>query len=288
MLVRLIQTTTRDGVRLDGTYQQPAVAPLVPLDALCLLHGTGGNFYSSTLFDALAERLAALGVGVLRGNTRGHDIVSTAQTNAGSRRQGAAYERMSECRHDIAAWLAWLLEHSGPRVGLFGHSSGALKEIYALAHEPEIGAEGLIAISPPRLSYSWFSTSPQAGEFLDTYRQAQAHVRAGHGETLIEVRLPLPLVITAAGYLEKYGPEESYNYLRFAGKIRCPMLVTLGSLEVAENMAFRDAPEALAGIVAHNPRLRVETIAGADHFYNGVVAELTRVIEAWLRDLGRQ
>src|SRR5262249_11031820 len=59
MLVDLVQTLTRDGVRLDGAYQappRPGSAGLA-VDAFVFLHGTGGSFYSSTLFDALAERL---------------------------------------------------------------------------------------------------------------------------------------------------------------------------------------------------------------------------------------
>ena len=56
MLVDLVQTTTRDGVRLDGALQTPSGRERsVGLDALAFLHGTGGNFYSSTLFDAFAE-----------------------------------------------------------------------------------------------------------------------------------------------------------------------------------------------------------------------------------------
>ena len=51
MLVDLVQTTTRDGIRLDGIYLTPPCAPVLPVDAFVLVHGTGGNFYSSTLFD---------------------------------------------------------------------------------------------------------------------------------------------------------------------------------------------------------------------------------------------
>ena len=58
MLLDLVQITTRDGVRLDGAWQLPApgIASAWPVDGVCLVHGTGGNFYSSTLFDALTER----------------------------------------------------------------------------------------------------------------------------------------------------------------------------------------------------------------------------------------
>src|SRR5437870_7527786 len=136
MLVDLIQTATRDGLRLDGIFQAPAVAGSpFGVDALCLLHGTGGNFYSSTLFDAFAEHLLSRGCAVLRANTRGHDGISTAATARGGQRLGAAYEVVDECRHDVAAWLASLRQRTGPRVGLLGHSLGAVKCLYALAQE---------------------------------------------------------------------------------------------------------------------------------------------------------
>ena len=67
---------------------------------------------------------------------------------------------------------------------------------------------------------------------------------------LLDVKLPLPYVITAAGYVEKYGPDERYNLLRFVAGIPCPALVTLGALEVEANPAFRGLPEALREIAA--------------------------------------
>jgi alpha-beta hydrolase superfamily lysophospholipase len=288
VLVDLIQTVTRDGIRLDGAYQAAAGSPPVAVDAICFLHGTGGNFYSSTLFDALAEKLLELGVGVLRANTRGHDLVCNAHTTGGGRRLGAAYEVVDDCRHDLAAWLYWLREHAGSRVGVIGHSSGAVKGLYALAREPALAATCLIALSPPRLSHSWFSVSPQGPEFLDTYRQAESHVRAGRPEALMEVRLPLPFVSTAAGYVEKYSPQEKYNYLTFISDVRCPILLTLGGAEVANNMAFVGAAEALQELADRKPALRVEVIPGADHFYSGVREPLGVLVQGWLKGLPPQ
>ena len=70
MTAHLVQTTTRDGVRLDGAYQAAAPGSAgLPVDAVCFVHGTGGNFYGSTLFDALGERFlelaGTLGMGML-------------------------------------------------------------------------------------------------------------------------------------------------------------------------------------------------------------------------------
>lgn len=285
MLVDLVQTTTRDGLRLDAVFVPPSGTSVLPVDALCFLHGTGGNFYSSSLFDDLGERLREFGCGVLRVNTRGHDAVSTAQMPQGGVRQGAAYEVVDHCRHDVAAWLDWLRQRVGPRVGLLGHSMGAIKCLYALAHQPQHAPVCAVAISPPRLSYSWFCSSPEGEDFLQTYRLAEQHTTNGQAGTLLEVKLPLPFLITAGGYLEKYGPEERYNYLRFVASVPCPTLVTLGSLEAANNMAFRAASQELEELATKRSNLFVETIVGADHFYNGVRAVLLSRLEAWLRQL---
>jgi pimeloyl-ACP methyl ester carboxylesterase len=282
LLVDLIQVRTRDGVRLDGTFQEPSGPPSLPVDALCFVHGTGGSFYSSTLFDAFAQRFLELGCGILRVNTRGHDLMSNAVTARGGRRLGAAYEVLDDCRHDLAAWLDWLRQRGCRRVGLVGHSSGAVKCLYALAHEPSLPAAGVVAVSPPRLSYSWFCSSPQGQEFLETYQRAERLVESHEPLSLLDVKLPLPFVITAAGYVEKYGPDERYNYLRFLAGVRCPVLVTLGGGEVENNMAFRGAPEAVQEIAAKRPHVRVETVAGADHFYTAARAELVAQVEAWL------
>jgi dienelactone hydrolase len=280
MFVDLVHVTTRDGVRLDGMYQA-ATQPGTP-DAVCLVHGTGGSFYSSTLFDALSERLLARGCGVLRINTRGHDLMSTAVTAKGGRRLGAAYELVDDCRHDLTAWVDWLKARAGPRVLLLGHSLGAVKCLYALAHEPQLEVCATIAVSPPRLSYSWFCTSPEGPQFLDAFGVADRHVEQGQPATLLDVKLPLPFVVTAGGYVEKYGPDERYNYMRFVGSVRGPLLITLGGIESENNMAFRGAADALAEVGRRAAGLAVATIPAADHFYSAARPQLLACIEAWL------
>jgi pimeloyl-ACP methyl ester carboxylesterase len=283
VLVDLVQVTTRDGVRLDGVLRMPSSAAALAVDACCFIHGTGGNFYGSVLFDVLAEHLLGLGCAVLRVNTRGHDLISNAVTARGGQRLGAAYERLDDCRHDVAAWLEFLRERGLARIGLIGHSSGAVKCLYALAHEPQLPAACVLALSPPRLSYSWFCAAPQGAEFLAAYQQAEQLVAGGQPLALLEVKLPLPFVVTAAGYVEKYGPDERYNYLQFIRGIRCPVRVTLGSIEVENNMAFRGAPEELQALAARYAHIQAATVAGADHFYTEARAALIGQVEAWLR-----
>jgi pimeloyl-ACP methyl ester carboxylesterase len=283
LLVDLVQTTTRDGVRLDGALQMPSHTSYraTSVDAFCFFHGTGGNFYGSTLFDSLAERLVEMGSAVLRVNTRGHDGLSTAATTQGGRLLGAAYEIVDDCRHDVAAWVDYLRERVGLRVGLVGHSLGAVKAIYALAHQQHLATACLIALSPPRLAYSVFCSQP---EFLETYNRAAELMAEGQASALLEVKLPLPYVITAAGYVEKYGPDERYDFTRFLTGVNCPALITYGGQEVEKNPAFRGLPELLAGQAGKLKRVRVATIPRADHFYTGLRHELVDCVENWVRE----
>jgi pimeloyl-ACP methyl ester carboxylesterase len=289
MLLDLVSVTTRDGFRLDGTLQMPAPSrPAVwPVSGVCLVHGTGGNFYGSSLFDAIAERCLQQGCAVLRVNTRGHDGMSTAVTSKGGRRLGAAYEVVDDCRYDLVAWTDWLKTRVGPRVGLIGHSLGAVKCLYTLAHEPGLDVACVVGISPPRLSYSWFCQSPEGASFLHAYQQAEALLHANQPAALLEVQLPLPFVITAAGYAEKYGPDERYNYLRFVGSVRCRTLITLGEVEAANNMAFRGASEALAALRPQPAALRVVTIPAADHFYSQARPDLLNCLDPWMCEFGK-
>jgi dienelactone hydrolase len=265
--------------------QMPNTPSAWPVDGLCFVHGTGGNFYGSSLFDALGERCLQRGCAVLRVNTRGHDGISNAVTARGGRRLGAAYETVDDCRHDLTAWIELLKARVGPRVGLVGHSLGAVKSLYALANEPALDVARAIAISPPRLSYSWFCSNPEGSAFLTTYHEADALMQAGRPAALLDVQLPLPFVITAAGYVEKYGPDERYNYLRFLAGVRPRVLLTLGAIEAANNVAFRGAADAIADLGRGN--VNVATIANADHFYSAARPELIACIDDWLTKQGR-
>ncbi len=322
MLIDLVRFQTADGIRLDGALRVPpaGTASQLPVDALLLVHGTGANFYASSLLEAVAEHFVARGVAALLVNTRGRDILYTAGTSAGPRRLGAACERVDDCRLDIAAWLGWLAERGYRRVGLVGHSLGAIKGVYAMA-QPDatggwhaqnmdvMGVEGqlphapprpsppcseratqavqvtcLCAISPARLSYDYLCGSPAAEEFRATLERARQLIDAGQGETLMEVQFPIPYVVTAAGYLDKYGPGERFNVLTYVGRLRLPTLFTFGSSEVQAHVAFRGLPEAIeaAAEAAPNPLVQVAVVAGADHVYSGVRSELTARIERWL------
>ena len=285
MLVDLVRVTTADCLRLDGALQTPSGSARgeLPLDAALLVHGTGGSFYSSTMFEAIATGLLELGLAVLAINTRGHDLVSTAVGIDGPRRQGAAYEDVGRCQEDLSAWLDLLVARGYNRVVLLGHSLGAVKSAYSQAHQPHAAVARLMLLSPPRLSHAHFLASSRSAEFTATLAKAEALVAAGRGEELLDVRFPLPYLVTAEGYLDKYGPGERYSILPLIERLRGLVLLTFGSQEVQTNVAFAGLPEAVDALRARQPGLQVVTIAGADHFYSGCRGELVVSLERWLR-----
>jgi pimeloyl-ACP methyl ester carboxylesterase len=284
MMIDLLRVTTADGLMLDGALQRPCegIAPRQPIDACLLLHGTGSSFYGSTLLEGLGTILLEWGAAVLRANTRGHDGISTAMLAGGGRRlQGAAYEIVDDCRHDVAAWLALLADRGCRRVLVLGHSLGAVKALYALAHHCPENVWGVAAISPPRLAYSWFCQSAERDTFLADFARARAADQAGEGRRLLEVKFPLAYAVSAAGYLDKYGPEERYNVLRFVAKVPRPVLVTYGGRELG-HPAFQKMPEDLQALSPGAVALRVSVVPDADHLYTARHAALAEQIDLWL------
>lgn len=286
MSVELVRVTTSDGVRLDGAWQAASTKrppQSLDTDTVLCVHGTGSNFYASTLMESLAQQMHQLGLGVLRINTRGHDLISTAATESGGRRAGAAYEIVDDCRHDLAAWIEWLVQQGAQRIVLLGHSLGALKSIYFLAHQPHASVARLIAISPPRLSHAHFVASSAGDEFSRALAQAKGALERGAGDELMEIRVPLPYVITAAGYVDKYGPGERYNILNLIDRVNVPSLFVYGGQELQTNFAFSGMAEEIPRASTREPHPAVSVIAGADHFYTLARTELAHRVASWLR-----
>jgi len=282
MQVELVRATMPDGVTLDGVWQRAQLGGL-GLDAACLVHGTGSNFYGSTFMEMLATNLHGLGISVARINTRGHDGISTAVAAQKPLQQGAAFETIDDCRHDLAGWAEWIRTISGPRLLLLGHSMGALKCLYAAVHQVAVKPAAIVAISPPHLSYEWFGRSAKADIFRENYQRAE-RLAAEEKPGLMEVQFPMSMFIAPAGYMEKYGPDERYNLLCFVSKISCPVLFLFGQLEVQQGVAFQRLPEELRRLETANGSHDIEIIPGADHFYTGVRPAAWTVIEKWLRD----
>ncbi len=281
--MQLVRFHTPDGIELHGALHAPSGGE-VTADAAIFLHGAGSNFYSSSLLAGIRPSLLNLGATLLAMNTRGHDSVCTLRTSQGGRRGGTAYEVVDECRHDVRGGVDFLVQRGHRRITLIGHSLGALKAVYSQAHDPHESVSHIIAISPPRLSYAAFCREPRHEEFLATISMAQQHVNSGRGETLMEISIPLPLLITAAGYLDKYGPGERYNIANFVQQVGQSALYVFGEMELNSGAAaFTGMDNEIRQLAESTPSsVEVAVVAQADHFYTGRQLALAAAITEWL------
>jgi pimeloyl-ACP methyl ester carboxylesterase len=284
MMVDLVHVTTRDGIRLDGTWSKPSPerASQLGVDVVILHHGVGGNFYGPGMFEQYSVALLDRGCAVLRVNNRGHDAMSRAVVGEGVKQLGAAYEHMAECPYDWEAWVDLAHAAGYQRIGLWGHSLGATKSLYYMATQRDPRVKCVVAGSPPRFSYAAYCALDSGEEFKRIAAQAQQHIDRGHPEVLIDTVYPIPLLVTAEVFIEKYGPQEQYDIVQHIPNVQCPVLIMVGTAEAQTMMAFQGLPpvlEKLAGTI-HN--LTFASIPGADHAYTHQRDYVWGVVRQWL------
>jgi pimeloyl-ACP methyl ester carboxylesterase len=285
MTVELVRTVAADGVRLVGMLREPApgIDARLPVDAVIMHHGVGGNFYNEHFHDRMADALLAQGCAVLRVNNRGHDLAY----NSPAGRLGAAFELVDDCRHDWTAWIDLAAARGYRRIGLWGHSLGAVKTIYFLAAQGDARVTRAIASSPPRFSYAAYAARPDRAAFLADYERARQMIDAGAPDDLLAVDIPTTVVLTARTYVDKYGPDERYDILKHLPNVATPLLVTIGGAEGArpdspDRFPFGGLAEQVAALSDRVPSLTFALIPGADHFYTGTTDALWTAAAGWL------
>ncbi len=294
MLVDLVQVTTADGVRLHGALETSPqtnsggtdAAATSAVDVWLCIHGTGSNFYAAATLGGLAPKLLATGAAVLRANTRGHDIICTGPS-AGHALLGAAFERVDDAPLDLKAWVGFLQARGFHRIGLLGHSLGAIKAILTLAADDPPHVTALVAASPPRLSYEHFCQSRHADRFLRNFAAAEKLVTERRGDELMLVQFPIAYYVSAACFVDRYGPGERYNILKMLARVAVPTFIAYGSAEIQHHEAFQGMPEAVEREATEKNRLQVAVIAGADHQYTACHDTLAAMIGKWLQKLGK-
>ncbi len=282
MLVDLINLASGDGVNLDGAFFEPAadVKPRGSVDALLLIHGSGGNFYRPAT-KAMADDLRRQGYACLALNTKGHDTVWAPQGEG--RYYGNAMEILDNSREDLRAGVDYLWAKGYRSIGLLGHSMGAVKVGYYAAMEADDRVATVIPVSPVRLSYSYYMASEDAAEFGAVIAQADQLEAADRASELMEVRFPIAQMFSAFSYLDKHGPAERYNLVNLAPKIRVPLLVVGGELET--HTRLRDCPRDMVAAAVNSPRAQYVIIPGGNHSLTNSAEKASVTVLDWLAGL---
>lgn len=282
--MELCRAITSDGLHLDGSFVVPDESS-AQNPALLLIHGTGGNFYSGGALASLAENAVACGFAVLRINTRGHDLVASIPSKTGSTRLGAAYENVADAPLDISAWCDFLADRDQTRIVIIGHSLGGVKAILSQAMSPHPLVAGVVGVSPPRFCYQQLHANPRCDAFRRDFEIAGQFVTAGQRDMLMSVSQPLPMIITADGFLSKYGPHDALDFIPMLRQLACPQLILLAGKTLAANPAFDGLDNAVAEAQRDLPRSACELIPDADINFRDDPAEPWRRIQAWVQDL---
>ncbi|MBI2171668.1 MAG: alpha/beta fold hydrolase [Chloroflexi bacterium] len=265
MQVELVKTTTTDDIALDGAFFAPREGGVAnrPVDAILLVHGTGGNFYGANLLD-LGERFRQAGYPCASFNTTSHDVVYGNP----DRPLGNAHEILDRCRLDLDAGITWLTRRGYERIAIFGHSMGAVKVAYYQAYIQDPRVTAVIPSSPVRLSHSYFLASEAGEEYRRFYEKAKALLEAGQPDTLIPASFPNPAFYSARSYVDKHGPAERYNLLRYTHMVRCPILLMAGTLETHPRL--RDAAKDAFETIKYKPDAKLVIHEGADHGWSNM------------------
>ena len=282
MLVDLINLASGDGVNLDGVFFAPApgVSPPGPVEALLLIHGSGGNFYRPAT-KAMGEDLRNRGYACLALNTKGHDTI-WAEQGAG-RYYGNALEILDNSRADLRAGIDYLAQQGYRSIGILGHSMGAVKVGYYAATEADDRVATVIPISPVRLSYSYYMESEDAAEFQSIIERADQLEAADQAQELMTVNFPIAQMFSAFSYLDKHGPAERYNLVALAPRIKAPLLVIGGELET--HTRLRDCPQDMVTAAVNSPRAEYVIIPGGNHSLTNSTEKASATVLDWLASL---
>jgi alpha-beta hydrolase superfamily lysophospholipase len=253
------------------------------VDALLLIHGSEGRFYAPVT-KAMAQDLRQQGYACLALNTRGHDTVWVNRQDGTP--YGNAYEILDTSRLDLRAGIDYLWELGYRRIGILGHSMGAVKVAYYAATEADERVVTVIPVSPVRLSYSYYLASADAGEFQRNLEQADQMEAEGKALELMKVNFPIKEIFSAASYLDKHGPTERYNLITLAPQIKIPIFVLAGSLET--HTRLRDMARDLATAAVNSPRAKHVVLEGGNHSLNNRRKEASAAVLDWLASLSPQ
>ena len=282
MLVDLIRLTAADGMELDGAFFEPSpdAKPDGPVAAVLCIHGSGRNFYTPATAN-MANDLRNRGYAALTLNTRGHDTVWVDRQTGVA--EGNAYEILDTGRQDLRAGIDYLASRGYRRIGILGHSMGAVKVAYYAATENDDRVAAVVPVSPVRLSCSYYIESADAEEFRGNLETADRMEAEGRALNLFYVDFPIKEMFSAAAYLDKHGPLERYNIIQHAPNIRVPLFVLSGSLETHTRLL--DVPQDMVTAAVNSPRAEYLVLEGGNHSLTNMMPEAGAAVLDWLASL---
>lgn len=273
---RIVQVHTKDDVTDSGAVFTPPKNVAKPF-AVIWIHGASLNFYDPAYL-AIGRDLAEHGYTFITGNTRMHDLGNDEKWPGGKRIRGGTYWGIpSEQVRDIAAWIDFAEELGFKKIVLAGHSAGANAVREYEAQTQDVRVAGMVLASgdvrpdtrvpPPE----WAS-------------KAKQDIADGRPEELVQGPF-----LGAATFLDILNrPPEFTDFFgelsttAGAARIRCPLLITLGTIDdVGNEKDLEKIKSSIARLPTRPSRVDTALIQGADHMYEGRENRVAQLIATW-------
>jgi len=283
---KLIETETLDGFRLDGCFLEPQSPNSREIDALLLVHGTTGNFYSGSMISILGKYFSKNGYPVVVFNTRGHDVVSQGRSNLSNDFGGTAFEILNDCLLDLDSMINFLRYKGFNKICLIGSSMGSVKVTYYQAVRNNILVKSVVAISPVRLSKNYYLNSEASFYYKKYLKLANNLVASGLGDQLINIKediVPGSGLFSAKAYLDKYGGER-YDIVQYVDKIESDLLIIAGTNETHPRLKDVAVDSYNKGVEA-NKKFDLVLVPGGEHGLYSMDDKLPESIDKWLREI---
>jgi len=221
---------------------------------------------------------------------RGHSTLAINLALGLDRREGMfdcatpSRHRAADALAEIGAWLDWAAREGARRVTLAGFSRGGQQAAWFAAERRHPALARVVLLAPIFAADLAERYAERFGAPLaPLLAEAGALVAAGRGGALLG---PLGFLncertmASAEALLSYYAPEPSSELPATLARIAVPVLVVVaGGDQIVRDAARRIAP------LADGRRVRMEVVAGADHFFRDLYGEdAADAVHAFLRE----
>lgn len=278
---RIVDLRASDGQRVPGVLMTPAagIDPYSP--AVVLLHG--GPF-GHPIRTQSAARFVAEGLAC-----RGYTTLSILSRHAG----GYYLTPLADGSRDIAAAVDWLEASGVHDVVLAGHSFGSVRMTLYLVDSGDARVKALIHYAPTRGSKEYVPSTFPPGGYERVVAKMRALVADGRGDepTYVEFNYPPPApagarfgyIMTAANWLDWWGPESVAQNLELIPRVRVPMLMITGSSDLFVPAEYQ---ERLKRAAIASSRVDTRLYEGTGHELSGAEARAVDDTAKWLESVG--
>jgi pimeloyl-ACP methyl ester carboxylesterase len=175
---------------------------------------------------------------------------------------------------EIGIWLDWLAEQGAPHATVLGHSRGGYQVAWFAADRSHPLVTSYILLAPAIASDTADAARYEArhGKALGpVLERAHELARAGRADERIEGVAFMHCAetdVSAGSFLSYYAPEPSIDTPELLRRIAVPTLVLVAGMDEV----VRDG-EVRLGAGLNEEMVKLEVIAGADHFFHDLFGE---------------